>query len=229
MHAPRPRRRGTLAQRIDDVLPRLPADLADHTSAETHGRRSSSPPSRTRPSADADRAARRPARRAGERARRAAAWPRPSPARTRRRSGRTRASRPARATSSSTGPCASWPGASRPSPCTSTSASTTRERAIGVVNRLRAHLPLLLALSANSPFWQGRDTRPGLGADAALPASSRASASLAASRPTRTGARRSTCSSAAARSPSRPSCGGTCARSRATGPSRSGSWTRRRP
>jgi carboxylate-amine ligase len=25
-------------------------------------------------------------------------------------------------------------------------------------NRMRAHLPMLLALSANSPFWQGRDT-----------------------------------------------------------------------
>jgi carboxylate-amine ligase len=31
-------------------------------------------------------------------------------------------------------------------------ASATR-----LFNRLRAHLPLLLALSANSPFWQGRD------------------------------------------------------------------------
>ena len=30
--------------------------------------------------------------------------------------------------------------------------------AIALLNRLRAHLPLLLALSANSPFWQGRDT-----------------------------------------------------------------------
>jgi carboxylate-amine ligase len=30
--------------------------------------------------------------------------------------------------------------------------------AIRVMNRLRAHLPLLLALSANSPFWQGRAT-----------------------------------------------------------------------
>jgi glutamate---cysteine ligase / carboxylate-amine ligase len=29
-------------------------------------------------------------------------------------------------------------------------------RAIRLLNRLRAHLPLLLALSANSPFWQGR-------------------------------------------------------------------------
>jgi carboxylate-amine ligase len=32
------------------------------------------------------------------------------------------------------------------------------ERAIVVANRMRAHLPLLLAVSANSPFWQGRDT-----------------------------------------------------------------------
>jgi glutamate---cysteine ligase / carboxylate-amine ligase len=31
-------------------------------------------------------------------------------------------------------------------------------RAIRLFNRLRAHLPLLLALSANSPFWQGRST-----------------------------------------------------------------------
>jgi carboxylate-amine ligase len=31
------------------------------------------------------------------------------------------------------------------------------ERAIDLYNRLRAHLPLLLALSANSPFWRGRD------------------------------------------------------------------------
>ena len=30
--------------------------------------------------------------------------------------------------------------------------------AIRAVDRLRAHLPLILALSANSPFWAGRDT-----------------------------------------------------------------------
>ena len=35
------------------------------------------------------------------------------------------------------------------------------EDAIQLTNRMRAHLPLLLALSVNSPFWQGRDT--GLG------------------------------------------------------------------
>jgi carboxylate-amine ligase len=32
------------------------------------------------------------------------------------------------------------------------------EHAVTVANALRAHLPLLLALSANSPFWQGRDS-----------------------------------------------------------------------
>jgi carboxylate-amine ligase len=32
----------------------------------------------------------------------------------------------------------------------------TPEGAIRLLNRLRAHLPLLLALSANSPFWRGR-------------------------------------------------------------------------
>jgi glutamate---cysteine ligase / carboxylate-amine ligase len=31
-------------------------------------------------------------------------------------------------------------------------------KAIAVANALRTHLPELLALSANSPFWQGRDT-----------------------------------------------------------------------
>jgi carboxylate-amine ligase len=32
------------------------------------------------------------------------------------------------------------------------------ESAIELMNRMRAHLPLLLALSGNSPYWQGRDT-----------------------------------------------------------------------
>ena len=32
------------------------------------------------------------------------------------------------------------------------------ERAIELLGRLRAHLPLLLALAASSPFWQGRDS-----------------------------------------------------------------------
>jgi carboxylate-amine ligase len=33
-----------------------------------------------------------------------------------------------------------------------------REAAVRAFNQMRAHVPLLLALSANSPFWQGRDT-----------------------------------------------------------------------
>jgi carboxylate-amine ligase len=32
------------------------------------------------------------------------------------------------------------------------------ELAVRTANRMRAHLPLLLGLSANSPFWQGRDS-----------------------------------------------------------------------
>jgi carboxylate-amine ligase len=32
------------------------------------------------------------------------------------------------------------------------------EDALRALNHMRAHLPLLLALSANSPYWQGRDT-----------------------------------------------------------------------
>ncbi len=32
------------------------------------------------------------------------------------------------------------------------------EGAVRAMNRMRAHVPLLLALSANSPFWQGRDS-----------------------------------------------------------------------
>ncbi|MDQ4131478.1 MAG: YbdK family carboxylate-amine ligase, partial [Actinomycetota bacterium] len=32
------------------------------------------------------------------------------------------------------------------------------EEAMSLMNRMRAHLPALLALSANSPYWQGRDT-----------------------------------------------------------------------
>jgi glutamate---cysteine ligase / carboxylate-amine ligase len=32
------------------------------------------------------------------------------------------------------------------------------DKAVHVANGMRVHVPLLLALSANSPFWQGRDT-----------------------------------------------------------------------
>lgn len=34
----------------------------------------------------------------------------------------------------------------------------SREEAVAVIDRIRPWLPVLIALSANSPFWQGRDT-----------------------------------------------------------------------
>jgi glutamate---cysteine ligase / carboxylate-amine ligase len=34
----------------------------------------------------------------------------------------------------------------------------SREEAVGVLDRIRVWLPLLLALSTNSPYWQGKDT-----------------------------------------------------------------------
>ena len=65
-------------------------------------------------------------------------------------------SRPARATSSSTRRCASS-RSGRPSACTSTSPSNP-ETATRACNAPRGHVPILLALSGNSPFWQGRDS-----------------------------------------------------------------------
>jgi carboxylate-amine ligase len=35
---------------------------------------------------------------------------------------------------------------------------TSREEAIGVVDRIQPYLPVLRAISANSPFWKGRDS-----------------------------------------------------------------------
>ena len=43
------------------------------------------------------------------------------------------------------------------------------DKAIHVANGMRVHAGLLLALSANSPFWRGDDTGPGLRPDADLP------------------------------------------------------------
>ena len=101
------------------------------------------------------------------------------------------------------------------------------ELAIATANRMRVHLPLLLALSANSPFWLGRDS--GL-------ASARTPIFWGFPRtghPARL--RRLRRLRATARDPdrqrrvsrSRASSGGTCACARATARSRSGSWTPR--
>ena len=102
--------------------------------------------------------ARGPARRAGAGARAAGSRERLSPACTRSPRGRTRRSPTATATASCTGRCASSPGASPPSRCTCTWPSPIPKARCCALNRLRSHLPLLLALSANSPFWQGRET-----------------------------------------------------------------------
>ena len=71
------------------------------------------------------------------------------------------------------------------------------QQAIAVANALRTWLPELLALSANSPFWHGRDTRPRLDAleGLRLDAAQRAPAGV------RVASRSSSCSSSAACAP----------------------------
>ena len=147
-----------LAQRIDDVLPRLPGDLAHHMSAETH---QGAIELATEPRGTVADAV---AQLAGLRARLAAELDALGLV----------------AAVAGTHPTAVWQDtrvspSSRHQLISQTMGELARreptfalhvhvgvdepERAIGVVNRLRAHLPLLLALSANSPFWQGRDAR----------------------------------------------------------------------
>ena len=58
------------------------------------------------------------------------------------------------------------------------------DKAIHVANGMRVHVPVLLALSANSPFWRADADRPGLDAHADLP---RLPARRASRRATRTG------------------------------------------
>ena len=86
------------------------------------------------------------------------------PAPTRSRCGRTSASSPGRATATSSPRCASSPARSSSSACTSTSGIDDPEKAIHVSNGMRVHVPVLLALSANSPFWRadadGPDEHP---------------------------------------------------------------------
>jgi glutamate---cysteine ligase / carboxylate-amine ligase len=147
----------SLAQRSDDVLPQLPAELAEHVSAETHqgALELSTDPHRTVAGA-VDQLAGLRAWLAGELAEQGLA-----------------------AAAAGTHPFALWSDtrvspASRYQVILRTMADLARreptfalhvhvgvadpEGAIRLLNRLRAHLPLLLALSANSPFWQGRAT-----------------------------------------------------------------------
>jgi carboxylate-amine ligase len=147
----------SLAQRSDDVLPQLPPGLTEHVSAETHqgALELSTDPHRT--VADAiEQIAQLRAWLAAELAAQGLA-----------------------VAAAGTHPSALWTEtrvspASRYQVILRTMADLARreptfalhvhigvedpERAIRLLNRLRAHLPLLLALSANSPFWQGRAT-----------------------------------------------------------------------
>ncbi len=147
----------SLAQRIDDVLPRLPAVLGAQASAETH---SAAIELATRPHRTAQGAARELT---GLRTALAAGL----------------ATCGLRAASAGTHPFAVWSETlvssgeryqlvyesmrelARREPTFALHVHigvADPEDAIVLHNRLRAHLPLLLALSANSPFWQGRDT-----------------------------------------------------------------------
>ena len=147
----------SLAQRSDDVLPQLPPGLAAHVSAETHQ--------------GAIELATDPHATVGA-------------AMDQLRGLRARLTRELRALGLAAGGAGTHPSAlwteTRVSPASRyqvilrTMADLARReptfalhvhvgvpdphRAIRLLNQLRAHLPLLLALSANSPFWQGRAT-----------------------------------------------------------------------
>lgn len=147
----------SLAQRIDDILPRLSADLAAQVSAETH---CAAIELATRPH---DTAGGAPDELAGLRASLASEL----------------AASGLRAASAGTHPFAVWSdtlvsGGGRYQLVYASMRELARreptfalhvhvgvadpDEAILLYNRLRCHLPLLLALSGNSPFWQGRDT-----------------------------------------------------------------------
>ena len=81
---------------------------------------------------------------------------RPTPS----RGGRTRRSPRTSATTASSTCSRRPPGDWSPSACTSTSGVDSGDKAIMICDRIMQHLPTLLALSVNSPFWQGR--KPGL-------------------------------------------------------------------
>ncbi|MEA2198172.1 MAG: glutamate---cysteine ligase / carboxylate-amine ligase [Solirubrobacteraceae bacterium] len=147
----------SLAQRIDDVLPRLSQELASRATAETHGA--------------ALELASRPHDRAEDAAREIA--------RLRLALAQELAGSGLRVASAGTHPFAMWTateisGGARYQLVYEAMRELARreptfalhvhvgvsdpEDAIVLYNRLRSHLPLLLALSVNSPFWQGRDT-----------------------------------------------------------------------
>lgn len=150
-------RSGELANRVDAVLPRLPEDVVEKVTPETHG---SAVELRTDVRADA-----------GETMKELATL-RHSLSATLKTLG-------LRAAAAGTHPFAVWEeivvsGGERYQFVHGSMRELARreptfalhthvgiadpETAIEIQNRIRVYLPLLLALSANSPFWQGRDT-----------------------------------------------------------------------
>jgi glutamate---cysteine ligase / carboxylate-amine ligase len=148
----------SLAQRIDDVLPALSEDLASRSTAETHG---AALELASHPHDDVQGAVRELAGLRGTLAR------------------ELDAELGLRVASAGTHPFAMWTATeissgaryqlvyeamrelARREPTFALHVHVgvpDAEAAIVLCNRLRVHLPLLLALSANSPFWQGRDT-----------------------------------------------------------------------
>ena len=151
-----PERRWALAQRIGDVLHELPAAMTDHVSAETH---QAAIELRTDPHESVASAVAQLRALRGELV---------------DRLGRIGLA----AAGAGTHPLAVWSetavtSASRYQFIQQTMRDLTAreptfalhvhigvpdpERAIDLYNRLRVHLPLLLALSGNSPYWRGRD------------------------------------------------------------------------
>jgi carboxylate-amine ligase len=146
-----------LASRIDDVLPALSDAVADRAAAETHG--------------SAIELASRPHRRVGDAARELAGLRRALAADLRRLG--------LHGAVAGTHPFAQWTDITvSPAPRYQSIYRSMRElarreptfalhvhvavpdpeAAVEALRGLRAHLPVLLAVSANSPFWQGRDT-----------------------------------------------------------------------
>jgi glutamate---cysteine ligase / carboxylate-amine ligase len=146
----------SLAQRIDDVLPRLSSELASQATPETHG---AAIELASHPHDSAEGAAKEMVALRGSLARELAAAN-------------------LRVASAGTHPFALWTGTeisggaryqlvyeamrelARREPTFALHVHigvADAEAAITLLNRLRSHLPLLLSLSGNSPFWQGRD------------------------------------------------------------------------
>ena len=148
-----------LAPAIDEVLAALAGGArATTSSSETHSSRGRAAHRRAHDRRRRDRRARRAARPAERGARRRSAWPP-------RVCGHAPVGRLAR----DGGLVARAPpgglrldARARPPRADVRAARPRRpaagEAGIAAFNRLRAHIPVLLALSANSPFWQGRDT-----------------------------------------------------------------------